>query len=276
MNDEWVDIQPRFDNRTTNKYSEEVTIDMPPSPPVKKSLFKKYKIYIIIFVVIVILFIITIVVFHNQKKDSFNKNEIKTEEDININEIKNLREMRRKQKEQNSQPKFEIEETIVIIEPALSDLHSKKIPKSSKIEILEDDDINNDQIKEEKEKIEDQQILLIEQKKYIEEQKKDIEEQRRDINDQKNILYEQKRKLNEQEQLMIENYKRNNMIYRHKENEYQQTIYELRNQLEQLSSKQQETVDNDIKESNINESEEKPDNIEQICNSLDSLIENKS
>ena len=165
LNDTWCDILPR----NLQQYKPDVKIEIPEIPeesPQKTAtnkskkainLLKKYKKYIIIIVVIVFLIILIIVLFHARKPCKNAKTDDKNNNDeINIEEMKKLRDLRRQQKQNTSLFKTDkpvdsqttnmvpssnkvhtFEETIVIIEPIM---RTSDFTNSNKIQVIEDEE----------------------------------------------------------------------------------------------------------------------------------------
>ena len=148
---EWVEIQPRYFLNDSTAIESPDDLCKETNVPEKQSFFCKYKIYIIIVVVILLLIIITLFIYYFHRSNNDNKliiEENNTHEEIDIDEIKKLRNLRRMQKDQSQSQ----QETIVIIEPLMttSPLRKNDFQNTNKIEVLDDENENIKNVSDEK------------------------------------------------------------------------------------------------------------------------------
>lgn len=224
MNEEWYTVQPRFGNDSGEVIYETHDLESPNKsepPPKKTSFFQKYKIYIIIIVVIVVLFVIMLIAYHFQKpsRDKFLTETHSTPSEIDVDEMKKLRNIRRQKK--HDPQTVEIEETIVIIEPLLSTKKHNDYQSNKIVEIEDnDEDLKRDQLQLEQQRLEHQK-----------------QEQQR----QEQLEYQHK-----MQQYYIEQDNQRRMMelqQRRREYEYQQFIQQQQHQQHQQHQQQQQQQD---------------------------------
>lgn len=147
MTDDWYTVQPRFGDTPKDNI-----LDIPETVlPKKIGFFQKYKIYIIIMVVIIVLLLIIVFVFYFQKPAKpLITEKVKEPLNIDINEMKKLRDLRRQKREMQHEferNEFEIQNDFVMqnIDVVFIDPIAPRY-NTNKIEVLEDDNTSTDRL----------------------------------------------------------------------------------------------------------------------------------